>query len=157
MALITTRSSYRAAFINYDSPKEFLVYAHASDGPKLIMDQVEEISRRITTGLDIKVAYDNHGLYPFWWYLRNYPNKIVYLENPTRTLEETPLIIAGQDKYTKLEPIVKDNYYAYEYMRLWWPMQDYWSLNWDRISSALKNQEMRQALFNIWFDRDYSL
>jgi len=157
MALVTARSSYRAAFINYDSPKEFLVYAHASDGPKLIMDQVEEISRRTTTGLDIKVAYDNHGLYPFWWYLRNYPNKIVYLENPTRTLEEAPLIIAGQDKYTKLEPIVKDNYYAYEYMRLWWPMQDYWSLNWDRISSALKNQEMRQALFNIWFDRDYSL
>jgi len=157
MALITARSSYRAAFINYDSPKEFLVYAHASDGPKLIMDQVEEISRRTTTGLDIKVAYDNHGLYPFWWYLRNYPNKIVYLENPTRTLEEAPLIIAGQDKYTKLEPIVKDNYYAYEYMRLWWPMQDYWSLNWDRISSALKNQDMRQALFNIWFDRDYSL
>ncbi len=157
MALVTTRSSYRATFINYDNPKEYLVYAHAADGPKLIMDQVEEISRRVTTGLDIKVAYDNHGLYPFWWYLRNYPNKIVYLENPTRTLEEAPLIIAGQDKYTKLEPIVKDNYYAFEYMRLWWPMQDYWNLNWERISSALMDQNMRQALFNIWFDRDYTL
>lgn len=157
MALVTTRSSYRAAFINYDNPKEYLVYAHAADGPKLIMDQVEEISRRVTTGLDIKVAYDNHGLYPFWWYLRNYPNKIVYLENPTRTLEEAPLIIAGQDKYTKLEPIVKDNYYAFEYMRLWWPMQDYWNLNWERISSALMDRNMRQALFNIWFDRDYTL
>ena len=157
MALITTRASYRAAFINYDYPKEYLVYAHAADGPKLIMDQVEEISRRTTTGLDIKVAYDNHGLYPFWWYLRNYPNKVVYLENPTRTLEEVPLIIAGQDKYTKLEPIVKDNYYAFEYMRLWWPMQDYWNLNWESVSSALKDQDMRQALFNIWFERDYTL
>jgi predicted membrane-bound mannosyltransferase/DNA-binding beta-propeller fold protein YncE len=157
MVLVTTRSSYRAAFINYDNPKEYLVYAHAADGPKLIMEQVEEISRRTTTGLDIKVAYDNHGLYPFWWYLRNYPNKIVYLENPTRTLEEAPLIIAGQDKYTKLEPIVKDNYYAFEYMRLWWPMQDYWNLNWERISSAFKDQDMRQALFNIWFERDYTL
>ena len=157
MALITTRASYRAAFINYDYPKEFLVYAHAADGPKLIMDQVEEISRRTTTGLDIKVAYDNHGLYPFWWYLRNYPNKIVYLENPTRALEEAPLIIAGQDKYTKLEPIVKDNYYAFEYMRLWWPMQDYWNLNWESVSSALKDQDMRQALINIWFERDYTL
>lgn len=157
MSLITARSSYRAAFINYDNPKEYLVYAHAADGPKLIMDQVEEISRRTTTGLDISVAYDNHGLYPFWWYLRNYPNKIVYLENPTRKLEEAPLIITGQDKYAKLEPIVKDNYYAFEYMRLWWPMQDYWNLNWERISSALINPEMRQALFNIWFERDYTL
>jgi len=157
MALVTTRASYRAAFINYDYPKEYLVYAHAADGPKLIMDQVEEISRRTTTGLDIKVAYDNHGLYPFWWYLRNYPNKIVYLENPIRTLEEAPLIIAGQDKYIKLEPIVKDNYHVFEYVRLWWPMQDYWSLNWERVSSALKDEDMRQAIFNIWFDRDYTL
>ena len=157
MSVITTRSSYRAAFINYDNPKEFLVYAHASDGPKRIMEQVEDISRRITTGLDIKVAYDNHGLYPFWWYLRNYPNKIVYLENPTRSLEDAPLIIAGQDKYAKLEPIVKDNYYAFEYIRLWWPMQDYWNLKLDRISSTLADPNIRQALINIWFDRDYSL
>jgi predicted membrane-bound mannosyltransferase/streptogramin lyase len=157
MALLTTRSSFRAAFVNYDNPKEFLVYAHASAGPKQILEQVEEISQRITTGLDIKVAYDNHGLYPFWWYLRDYPNKIVYLENPTRSLEEAPLIIAGQDKYAKLEAIVKNNYYAYEYMRLWWPMQDYWNLNWDRLSNALFNPEMRQALLNIWLERDYSL
>ena len=133
MSLVTARSAYRAAFINYDNPKEFLVYAHAADGPKLILEQVEEISRRTTTGLDIKVAYDNHGLYPFWWYFRNYPNKIVYLENPTRSLEEAPLIIAGQDKYAKLDPIVKDNYTPYEYMRLWWPMQDYWNLTWKRF------------------------
>ena len=157
MSLFTARSSYRAAFFNFDNPREYLVYAHAADGPKLIMDQVEEISRRTTSGLDIRVAYDNHGLYPFWWYLRNYPNKIVYLENPTRKLEEAPLIIAGQDKYAKLEPIVKDNYHSFEYMRLWWPMQDYWNLNWERISSAMINPDMRQALYNIWFDRDYTL
>ncbi len=157
MALITTRSAYRAAFINYDNAKEFLVYAHAADGPKMILDQVEEISKRTTNGLDIKVAYDNHGLYPFWWYLRHYSNRIVYLENPTRSLEEAPLIIAGQDKYAKLDPIVRDNYFYYEYMRLWWPMQDYWNLDWGKISSSLSNANMRQALFEIWLNRDYAL
>jgi predicted membrane-bound mannosyltransferase/DNA-binding beta-propeller fold protein YncE len=156
LTLVTVRASYRAAFINYDNAKEYLVYAHAADGPKRVMEQVEEISRRKTTGLDIEVAYDNHGLYPFWWYLRSYPKKIVYLEDPTRKLEEAPLIIAGQDKYAKLEPIVKDNFYSFEYMRLWWPMQDYWNLNWDRIYSAVSDPDMRQALFNIWFDRDYT-
>jgi DNA-binding beta-propeller fold protein YncE len=157
MAILTTQASFRAAFENYDNPKEFLVYAHASDGPKKIMEQVEEISHRITSIFDIKVAYDNHGLYPFWWYLRDYPNKVVYLENPTRSLEEAPLIIAGQDKYAKLEAIVKDNYFAYEYMRLWWPMQDYWNLDWERVSGAFLDPQMRQALINIWFQRDYSL
>ena len=156
MAVITTRSAYRASFINYDYPLEYLVYAHASDGPKIVLDQIEEISRRLTGGLDIKVAYDNHGLYPYWWYLRNYPNKIVYLEEPTRTLEEADLIIAGSDKYDKIDAIVRDNFYVYEYTRLWWPMQDYWNLNWERISDALSNADMRQGLFDIWLNRDYS-
>jgi len=157
LSLFSFRSAYRASFINYNYPLEFLVYAHAADGPKIVLDQIENISRRMTQGLNIKVAYDNHALYPYWWYLRNYPNKIVYLENPTRTLEEAPLIIAGYDKYRKIEAIIRDNYYYTEYYRLWWPMQDYWNLNWDRISTALKNPEMRQALFNIWLNRDFSL
>ena len=38
MALITARSSYRAAFINYDSPKEYLVYAHASGRGNIAQD-----------------------------------------------------------------------------------------------------------------------
>jgi predicted membrane-bound mannosyltransferase/sugar lactone lactonase YvrE len=157
ISVVTARSAYRASFINYDYPYEYLVYAHASDGPKIVLNQIEEISKRLTGGLDIKVAYDNHGLYPYWWYLRNYPNKIVYLENPTRSLEEADLIIAGPDKYDKIDAIVRDNYYVYEYMRLWWPNQDYFNLNWERISSALGNPQMRQAIFNIWLNRDYSL
>jgi DNA-binding beta-propeller fold protein YncE len=157
MSLLTFRTAYQASFINYDYPFEFLVYAHAADGPKIVLEQIEEISNRTTQGLNIKVAYDNHGLYPYWWYLRNYPNKIVYLESPTRTLEEAPLIIAGSDKYAKIDAITRDNYYAYEYMRLWWPMQDYWNLNFDRIKFAVMNADMRQALFNIWLNRDYEL
>jgi predicted membrane-bound mannosyltransferase/sugar lactone lactonase YvrE len=157
LSILTARASYRASFINYDYPYEFLVYAHAADGPKLVLNQIEEISKRTTRGLDIKVAYDNHGLYPYWWYLRNYPNKIVYLENPTRALEDAPLIIAGSDKYAKIDAIVRDNYFAFEYMRLWWPMQDYWDLTYERIKTALINPDMRQALLNIWLNRDYSL
>ncbi len=157
LGILTTRASYRASFINYDYPYEYLVYAHAADGPKIVLKQIEEISKRTTMGLNIKVAYDNHGLYPYWWYLRNYPNKIAYLENPTRTLEEAPLIIAGSDKYAKIDAIVRDNYYAYEYMRLWWPMQDYWDLSFERIKSALLNPEMRQSLMDIWLNRDYTL
>ena len=140
MTILTARTAYQSSFINYDYPYEFLVYAHAADGPKIVLEQIEEISRRTTQGLDIKVAYDNHGLYPYWWYLRNYPNKIVYLESPTRSLEEAPLIIAGSDKYAKIDAITRGNYYAYEYMRLWWPMQDYWNLTFERVRNAFTNR-----------------
>jgi len=155
--LLTIRTSYRASFINYDSPLEYLVYAHSARGPKDVLEQVEEISQRTTRGLGIKVAYDNWALYPFWWYFRNYPNRIAFMENFTRTLEEAPIILVGTQNYSKVEPIVRNNYYIYEYMRLWWPNMDYYNLTNERIAFALTNAEMRQALFNIWFNRDYSL
>ena len=64
------------------------------------------------------------------------PTKLCILRIRPRTLEDAPLIIAGSDKYAKIDAIVRDNYYAYEYMRLWWPMQDYWDLTFDRVKSS---------------------
>jgi hypothetical protein len=69
-----------ASFINYDNGKEFLVYAHADRGPKDILEQVEEISKRTVGEKKINVAYDNDSLYPFWWYFRDYPNKQWYTD-----------------------------------------------------------------------------
>ena len=157
LSFVTIRTSFRAAFINYDYPLEYLVYAHAAPGPKLMLEQIEEISRRISGGLDIEVAYDNHSLYPFWWYLRHYPNRIAFGENPTRSLENAPIIFVGQQNYGKVEPIVRDNYIFYEYMRLWWPNMDYYNLSWERIKNAISDANMRQALWEIWFNKDYSL
>jgi hypothetical protein len=54
----TVRTSFRAAYINYDNATEFLVYAHGARGVKEVMTQVEEISERTAGGLDAIVAYD---------------------------------------------------------------------------------------------------
>lgn len=157
LGAITGQSALRASFENYNYPTEYLVYAHAAPGPKEILEQIEEISLRLTGSLDIRVAYDNHSLYPFWWYFRDYPNRIGYMENPTRSLEDVPIILAGQANYSSVEPIIRNNYYAFDYYRLWWPNQDYFNLTPERITSALLSADMRQAIFNIWFYRDYSL
>ncbi len=166
LAILTIRVAYTASFVNYDNAKEFLVYAHAARGPKDVLAQVAEISQRTTGGKDIAVAYDNDALYPYWWYLRDYPNKVWYTDKPTRDLANDPVIIAGESTYSKLGPILKDNYIDFEYMRLWWPMQDYFNLfdgNNDgkfdliRIKNAITNPQMRHAIFDIWLNRDYTL
>ncbi|MCJ7624721.1 MAG: NHL repeat-containing protein, partial [Anaerolineaceae bacterium] len=113
-------------------------------------------SRRTTGGLDIQVAYDNDALYPYWWYFRNYPNHHWFTDTPTRELRDYPLIIAGNDTFGKLEPIVRDNFVQFEYMRLWWPNQDYFNLTWKRIWDAVSNPLMRAAIFDIWLNRDYT-
>jgi len=156
LAIMTARTAFTANYINYDNAKEFLVYAHAARGPKDILEQVEEISRRTTSGKNINVAYDNDALYPYWWYFRDYPNKRYFTDNVTRDLRESPIIIAGEKNWSRLDSITRGSFQSFEYQRLWWPMQDYYNLTWDRIWNALRDPAMRSAIYKIWRDRDYS-
>jgi uncharacterized protein (TIGR03663 family) len=157
LAILTIRTSVRANYIDYDNGKEFIYYAHAPSGPKEVLKQVEEISKRTTKGLDIEVAYDNETLYPYWWYFRNYPNHHYYADQPTRELLNYPIVIVGEANYSKVAPILGDKYISYEYLRMVWPMMDYYNISTERLKNAITNPDMRQAIFNIWFNRDYSL
>jgi predicted membrane-bound mannosyltransferase/sugar lactone lactonase YvrE len=155
LSTLTARAAFRASFINYDDPTEFLVYAHSATGVKTIMDQVEDLSLRTTDSLAIDVAYDDDVSWPFQWYLRDYTNPRFYSRNPTRDLLNYPLVIAGNDNWSRVDPILGDRYHVLEYNRMWWPMQDYFGLTWERIWNAIRSPEMRAALWDIWFDRDY--
>ncbi len=156
LAVVTIRTSFRASFINYNNAMEFLVYAHGASGSKDILKQVGEISFRTTGAKDIAVAYDNEALYPFWWYFRDYPNKF-YFTTPTNKLKDSPVVIAWSGNYAKVEAILGDAYYNFEYTRLWWPVEIYKNLTWNRIAAALDDPQMRTAVWDIWFNRDYSL
>ncbi len=165
LGLITFRSAWMASFINYDYPNEFLVYAHAAPAIKDVLEEIEKLSFRITDGKDLKFAYDNSVSWPYSWYFRDYPNAVFIGENPTvQNLEDAIVVVVGDDKRGKVEPILEDRYQLFEHMRLWWPMQDYFNLNTARVintldfSSANTNAaQIREGIFNIWWSRDYSL
>ncbi len=156
MAVLTARAAYRASFINYDYATEYLVYAHAAPGPKEVLAEVEEISRRTVGGKDIQVAYSSDALYPYWWYFRDYPNHRWYQSNPTRDLRDFPVVIAGEDVFNKIEPVLGDEFILFDYIRLWWPNQDYYNLTFERVWGALTNPQMREGIYQIWLNRDYS-
>lgn len=157
LMVLQARTAYTSSFINYDYANELLVYAHAAPGPKIVLEQIEEIAARTGQGKAIKVAYDNDSLYPYWWYFRDYPNKFYFgEENPTRDLRNYDVIIANTSKDGRLTPIVRDEYYRFETIRLWWPNQDYWNLTLDKVLKSLSNPPMRSALFDIWLNRDYT-
>jgi DNA-binding beta-propeller fold protein YncE len=63
----------------------------------------------------------------------------------------------GDNNYGKIEPVVGQAYHQFDFIRLWWPNQDYFGLTWERIINAIKDPRMRQAIFNIWLNRDYDL
>jgi sugar lactone lactonase YvrE len=153
---LTVRTSFRAAFINYDRATEYLVYAHSATGVKTVLAQIEELSRRTTDGMGIDVGYDDDVSWPFSWYIRQFPNNHYYQNTPSRDLLNYPVVIAGDNNWATVEPILGGRYLTIEYIRMWWPMQDYFDLSWERVWGALRSPEYRVALWDIWFQRDYT-
>ncbi len=136
LAMQTGRDAFRAAYINYDYATEYLVYAHAAPLPKELFGQIEELSIRTTgTTTDIVVAYDNDVRYPYWWYMRRFTNKIDFDVNPTRDARRALVIAVGDANLTKITPVVRQDYFEFAGMRLWWPNMDYWNLKWGTIES----------------------
>ncbi|HTX92031.1 MAG TPA: glycosyltransferase family 39 protein, partial [Anaerolineales bacterium] len=144
LAVLTGRAAFRAAYINYNNAFEFLVYAHAAADPKILFNEIEEMSIRTTGTTDMMVAYDNDVRYPYWWYMRHYAKRDDFDVNPTRDLRNYLVIAVGDATESKLTPVVQDNYYQFNGQRLWWPSMDYWSLKWDAIQGE-RNNDLAQT------------
>lgn len=156
----TVRTSFRATYINYDNATEYLVYAHGASGVKEVMRQVEEISRRTAGGLNAVVAYDasapDTGVsWPFVWYLRDF-TALRSFDQPTRSLREAVAVIVDQKNFDKIDAALGGEFYQFDYIRMWWPNQDYFNLDRTRVLNAITNPQIREGIFDIWFDRDYT-
>ena len=158
LGVLTLRTSILTSYVNYDYPTEYLVYAHGARGNTYVFEQIEEISERITGGKYLQIAYDNHAAYPFWWYLRDYPNQLQYGESAPEDLRNYDIILVGEENYSKIEPIVGKGYIMFEYQRMVWPNQDY-IYQIDDYINYLKNKETRlpmlKASFEIWLNHNF--
>jgi len=157
LSLQTARTAYRAAYINYDNAMELLVYAHSTRDMKDTVEQIETISKRLYGDKTIKIAYDNDVRYPYWWYMRDYPNKVDFDTNVTKSLQDSPIIVVGSSNFSKIEPVVRDGYYRFDYKRMWWPNESLYR-DWS-IASILrdwKDPAKRSAIWQLWFNRDYT-
>lgn len=189
LAVLTMRASFRAAYITYDQATEYLVYAHGATGVKDVMKQAEEISKRTTGGMGLALAYDasapDTGVsWPFVWYLRDYTNQRSF-DVPTRSLRDSVFVIVDQKNFDKIETALGPGYYRFDYIRMWWPNQDYFSLTYERdpsqpfyegysckgalgflkliksrdysrVCNALLNPNIRAGIWDIWWNRDYA-
>ena len=171
LSLFTIRYAGMLSFINYDYASEPLVYAHASPDVKLMLQQIEDISRRTVGDKMIKVAYDNDSTWPLEWYMREYPNRAFYGENPNRDALDSPIVIVGSANETKVKPYLGDKYTRFDYRLVWWPIEDYKNLTMNRLwedyvvgpSSEPDPDKRREAawnniksLANIIFYREYT-
>jgi uncharacterized protein (TIGR03663 family) len=157
LAVLTARTAYYASYVNYDYTTEYIDYAHGAPAVKWVLDDLEVIGDQAGSGNQLKVAYDNLVSWPMLWYLRAYTNQTYFADAPTPEALDAPVVIAGPDNWGRIEEMLGDDYGAYEVIRLWWPLEDYKNLNAGRIRGALTDPQMRQALWDILWDRDYTL
>ncbi|MBI5950096.1 MAG: TIGR03663 family protein [Chloroflexi bacterium] len=141
LAVLTARAAFRASYITYDQATEYLVYAHGASGIKEVIAQAAEISERTTGGLGVPLAYDasapDTGVsWPFVWYLRDFTQQTSF-DQPTRSLRDSMVVIVDEKNFDKIEPALGPGFYRMDYIRMWWPMQDYFSLSYERGKSTL--------------------
>ncbi|HSL45612.1 MAG TPA: flippase activity-associated protein Agl23 [Anaerolineales bacterium] len=156
----TMRTSFRASYINYDNATEYMVYAHGATGVKEVMAQVEEISERTAGGLNAIIAYDasapDTGVsWPMVWYLRDF-TALRSFDQPTRSLRDAVAVVVDEKNFDKITPALGDEFYQFDYIRMWWPNQDYFNLDKIRVLNAITNPQLREGIFDIWLDRDYT-
>jgi DNA-binding beta-propeller fold protein YncE len=146
LGLLTARTAYFATYINYNYPNEYMAYAHAGPGPKIALQEIERLSYLTTGGKDMVVAYDNFVRYPYWWYLRDYPNKIDFDVNPGMEIREAAIVVVGEQNNNKVVPILGEDYVSFEQMRMWWHNQDYFTLKWDFIDNEYLAEARRNGV-----------
>jgi predicted membrane-bound mannosyltransferase/DNA-binding beta-propeller fold protein YncE len=156
----TVRASVRASYINYDNATEYLVYAHGARGVKDVMAQVEDISERTAGGLNAIVAYDasapDTGIsWPFVWYLRDF-TALRSFDQPTRSLRDAVAVVVDEKNFDKINAALGDEFYEFDYIRMWWPNQDYFNLDRTRVLNAITNAQIREGIFDIWLNADYT-
>ena len=125
LTILTIRTGWIWNFINYDSALEYGVYAHGGPGLKIAMQQIEELSQRSAGGKTIRIGFDAESSWPFYWYLRDYPNKFQYANSPSRGDLDAPIIIASDQTWNIVDSALKQTHTYWQGHRIWWPMEDY--------------------------------
>ncbi len=158
LGVLTVRTMVMACFIDDQLATEFLVYAHGTPDVKKVLADIDAISWRLTGTPDqLQVAYGKEVAWPFYWYMDSrYPDNY-YFETPDPDrLLASPVIIAAKSEWPAVDEIVGDRYDYFLYKQIWWPIEDYKNLTWERISYALTDPAWRQAVWDIIWNRDYT-
>lgn len=158
LSMLTIRTAFTVTYIDYDYVKEFLFYAHGAPGTKLAVSQLEDLSKRIDGDMSLKIGYDSDVSWPMTWYMREFPNARFFGDALPTDYADLDAIMVGDvnPKRADNEAKLMDNYTKFSYMLVWWPMQDYFDLNWERVSYSLFNPQARAALWDIIFNRDFT-
>ena len=169
LSVLTIRTAIMASYLNYDYAKEFLFYAHGAPGVKIALNQIDDLSKRLGGKEPLSIGYDSDTSWPMSWYMRSYPGQRFYGEQLPDDFANMQVILLGDGnpRRSDNEQKLAGQYVKFDYMLVWWPMQDYYDLNksaqdsqfgadgFTRIRYMLSTPKAREALWQIVFNRNF--
>jgi len=152
LVLFTIRYTWIATFIHGDIAQDMLIYTQTTPDVTMVLEEIERLSERLAGGKEMSVAFDEFTSWPFWWYLRDYPNKVFFGKEPVGPLD-APVVLVGLDNESAVRPYLTD-YIRQQYRLRWWFPEDYRALTAKTILEYLRNPDTRQSAINFVLYRE---
>lgn len=152
LVLFTIRYTWIATFIHGDIAQDMLIYTQTTSDVTMVLEEIERLSERLAGGKEMSVAFDEFTSWPFWWYLRDYPNKVFFGKEPVGPLD-APVVLVGLDSESAVRPYLTD-YTRQQYRLRWWFPEDYRALTPRTIWEYLRDPAMRQSAINFLLYRE---
>ena len=113
------------------------------------------MSRRLTGGLHLKVAYDDKSSWPFEWYLRDFDQR-QFIGSSAGSPFDADVVILGIENEAANKAFLGNRYYRREYRLIWWPDQEfYFNTTLGSLWARLRDPVQRQEILDVVLRREY--
>lgn len=120
LSVLTMRHAWMASITHGDIAKDMLVYVQSSRDVTNVVDRVEQLSMRQTSGKDLVISYDDESSWPLTWYFRDYKNQKFEPKGPSAP-PDTPVVIVGLVNDDRVKPLMGKYDRTHLKLRWWFP------------------------------------
>lgn len=117
--------SLRMTYANGDVPVDMLIYVQTSPDVTRTVEEIGVLSRMLTGGKDMQIAYDSGTSWPMQWYLRDYPNRR-FFGSTLNSPPDAPIVLISTDSLfgNSANHDMLLGYTYTEYAMRWWFPED---------------------------------
>lgn len=98
---------YQLNFVHYDNDNYVYVYAHTRRETLVMLEQIDQVAKRMNTGHDTGIALVSPEYWPLPWYFRDY-KRVGYYQKVVPTTE--PIIIGSTGQAEEIKATYGDQY-----------------------------------------------
>ncbi|MBV9712666.1 MAG: TIGR03663 family protein [Ktedonobacteraceae bacterium] len=120
LLVLTLQNMYQVTYVHYaDGPREMMIYVQTTTDVNTVMTKIDELDLKVNGGHhQLTIGVMKNAGWPFYWYLRNYPNACFNF--PTYCSVKNPSIIIGAQDDSFLSSYMTQ-YLTRQYkLRSWW-------------------------------------